>query len=185
MAQKRMIDKKISVSEQVAALGTEGALLFTWMIPHADDFGLLPSSPKTIKALVVPMLERFTVSKVGIQLESMQNQGLITDFDYNEKHYIRLTTFSKTQILKKDRQPNIILDLELTDEIKKNWKLCEEVMESKRNPIGTATYPEVKEEKGSKEKLSSVGEVKEGTSTEDGGGIRKLQETIKTLNLKN
>ena len=54
MAQKLMIDKKISVSEQVANLPIEAQLLFTWMIPHADDVGLLPYSARTIKALVIP-----------------------------------------------------------------------------------------------------------------------------------
>ena len=50
MAQKRMLDKKISVSEQVAKLSLEAQLIFTWAIPHTDDAGMLPHSNMTLKA---------------------------------------------------------------------------------------------------------------------------------------
>lgn len=72
MAQRRMIDKRISVSEQVANLPLKAQLLFTWMIPHADDVGLLPYSARTIKALVVPMVDAITSDSIGFQLESME-----------------------------------------------------------------------------------------------------------------
>lgn len=108
MAQKRMIDKKISVSEQVANLPTEAQLLFTWMIPHADDLGLLPYSDRTIKALVVPMVDGIQVEDIGNHLESMKNQGLITVFQWEGKKFWRVVNFLNNQTLKKDRKPTTI-----------------------------------------------------------------------------
>jgi DnaD/phage-associated family protein len=55
MARKRSISKQISISEQVDQLSDQAALLFTWMIPHCDDFGRLPDSVKKLAAMVIPL----------------------------------------------------------------------------------------------------------------------------------
>lgn len=135
-----MIDKKISVSEQVANLGEKGALLFTWMIPHADDIGLLPYSPRTIKALIVPMFD-YTVEDIAFHLESMRNQNLIQEFQYGDTTYWRVINFSKEQAgLKKDRQPQTILKIELGEDPKKNWKTLYSMLEDSVSVL----VPEVK-----------------------------------------
>ena len=48
MANRRMIAKSISVSDEANALGDFAALLFTWLIPHSDDYGVIPGSPGRI-----------------------------------------------------------------------------------------------------------------------------------------
>src|SRR5579883_2309315 len=101
MAQGRIVEKKISVSEQVANLTLPAQLLFTWMIPHADDFGLLPHSPKTIKALVVPMIEEITWQHVEAMLENMVQEGLIQDIEWRGERFYHLTGFD-IQKLRKD-----------------------------------------------------------------------------------
>ncbi|MGI8419493.1 MAG: hypothetical protein ACR2LN_02505 [Candidatus Levyibacteriota bacterium] len=147
MAQKRMIDKKISVSEQVANMPIEAQLIFTWMIPHADDFGLLPSSPRTLKALVCPMLD-ITAEDVGIHLETMMENKLISVFEYQGKKYYRVNNFSQHQILKKDRQPQTILEIKLEEDHKKNWEnialLFLEDKEFQMEYTGIQTVPELK-----------------------------------------
>lgn len=55
MAKARMIHKKISASTQVNRLTLPARLLFSWMIPHADDEGRIKGEPEYIKAVVVPM----------------------------------------------------------------------------------------------------------------------------------
>lgn len=55
MARRRSIATKISLSEQVDQLSDQAAMLFTWMIPHADDFGRLPGSVKKLAGMVVPL----------------------------------------------------------------------------------------------------------------------------------
>ena len=53
-----MIAKSISVSDETNALSDFAALLCTWLIPHTDDYGVIPGSPGRIKALVVPGANR-------------------------------------------------------------------------------------------------------------------------------
>jgi DnaJ-domain-containing protein 1 len=120
MAQKRMIDKKISLSEKVADLDILGKLLYTWMIPHADDLGLLQGSPRTIKGLVMPM-ENATVEDIGFQLENMKKVDLIRELEHNGKKYYYIVDFEKNQTLKQDRQPQTILDFEHDKDAKTSW----------------------------------------------------------------
>lgn len=108
MAQKRMIDKKISVSEQVANLPLEAQLIFTWSIPHADDLGLLPISLRTLKAMIIPMLD-ISLETFGIHMESIVSQGLYDVFEHEGERFYRIKTFLKNQTLKKDRKPNTFL----------------------------------------------------------------------------
>lgn len=126
MAQKRMIDKKISVSEQVSNMSREAQCLYTWCIPHADDIGLLPYSLKTLKATIVPLwnmdIERFshTWGELG-------NQELIESFGYNGEKYWKIKNFTAYQTLKKDRNPQTILKIQLKKNPEESWKLLESI----------------------------------------------------------
>lgn len=64
MAQKRMLNKSISLSLQVNQLSEKGMLIFTWCIPHLDDFGLLEVSAEVIKAMVFPLAKKITVKDI-------------------------------------------------------------------------------------------------------------------------
>lgn len=108
-----MLNKKISVSEQVSNLKTEAQLIFTWSIPHADDFGLLPYSHKTLKAMIIPMVEKMTLETFGFHLETIVSENLFEVFkDKNngDKKYYRIVKFLQNQTLKRDRKPNVILE---------------------------------------------------------------------------
>ncbi len=143
-----MIDKKISVSEDVASLPIEAQLLFTWMIPHADDVGLLPHSARAIKALVIPMLD-MTMEDVGFHLESIQKVGLIELFEWKGDKFWRIKNFNEHQILKKDRQPQTLLKIRQSSHPADNWKYLESIW----NPDGTQRVPEGREgSKGIEEK---------------------------------
>ena len=109
MAQKRMIDKKISVSEQVSNLSSLGKVIFTWSIPHADDLGLLPFSSKTLKAMIIPMSE-MSLSVFETKIKEIIDQGLWKKFEYGENKYYRIVKFFNHQTLKKDRKPNTLLE---------------------------------------------------------------------------
>ncbi len=126
MAQKRMIDKKISISEDVASLTLEAKLLFTWMIPHSDDVGLLPYSARSIKGLVVPMIDEFTTESVGIHLESIRKARLIEELEWFGDKFWRITNFSQHQTLKKDRKPFTIAKyIENWNTVESIWKTLE------------------------------------------------------------
>lgn len=96
MAERRMISKVISISEKVNSLSLFGRLLYTWMIPHADDFGRLPGSPAKVRALVVPMADE-TVKDVEEALAAMHEKGLIIWYEVNGEKFIQITNFEKHQ----------------------------------------------------------------------------------------
>lgn len=171
-----MIDKKISVSEQVANMPLEAQLIFTWMIPHADDFGLLPYSPRTIKALVIPMHD-ITAEDVGIHLETMRKNNLVRVFEYNGKKYYKVNNFSQHQTLKKDRQPQTILEINLSEDHKENWEKITKLVEKEYTIEGDGIQ---KEDSG----FQMVPEVKgsETNRTEENINTGKSPEFRKSLN---
>ncbi len=146
MAQKRMIDKKISVSEDVANLTLEAKLLFTWMIPHSDDVGLLPYSARSIKGLVVPMVDELTTEKIGFHLESMKAVKLIEELEWFGDKFWRITNFSQHQTLKKDRKPLTIA------KYIENWKTVETIWKT----LESQGAEGAKENKGAKEALEKI-----------------------------
>jgi hypothetical protein len=91
-----MISKSISVSEQVNILSDFAALLFTWLIPHTDDYGVIPGSSRKIKALVVPMRKQ-TPDQVENALKELQNAGLVWRYIYKDAEYIQFCKFEDHQ----------------------------------------------------------------------------------------
>jgi len=126
MAQKRMIDKKISVSEQVANLPIPAQLLFTWAIPHSDDIGLLPCSERTLKALVLPMID-MPLIEFSQLIAKIVEQGLWQVYEHNGEKFYRIVKFREHQTLKKDRQPQTILNIALSEKPKDSWKTLEDL----------------------------------------------------------
>lgn len=132
-----MIDKKISISEDVANLTTEAQLLFTWMIPQADDAGLLPYSARSIKALVVPMKD-WTMEDIGFHLDSIHKEGLIEVYQDGGDKYWHITNFANHQTLKRDRKPQTIAkSLNSWKTVDSIWK-PKEVSKEERKEEGTA-----------------------------------------------
>lgn len=97
MAERRMLSKCISVSEKVNSLpDIFDMLLYTWIIPHADDFGRLAGSPAKVKALVVPMLDK-TVKDVELALSHLHQNGLINWYEVDGTKYIQIENFEAHQ----------------------------------------------------------------------------------------
>jgi DnaD/phage-associated family protein len=97
MAEKRMLSKVISISEKVNELpDIFDMLLYTWMIPHADDFGRLAGSPGKIKALVVPMLDK-SIKDIRDSLQVLDHQGLILWYEVSGEKVVQIQQFEKHQ----------------------------------------------------------------------------------------
>lgn len=104
MAEKRMISKSISISEKVNSLpDVFDMLLFTWLIPHSDDFGRLMGEPTKVKALVIPLLMK-SVKEVSESLQRLHDAGIIVWYDgISEKFpestgkYIKIVNFEAHQ----------------------------------------------------------------------------------------
>ncbi|MFD0673947.1 hypothetical protein [Cohnella sp. GCM10027633] len=97
MAEKRMISKSISISEKVNSLPDYfDMLLFTWMIPHSDDFGRLMGESTKVKALVIPLLSR-TVREVSDSLQRLHDSGLIVWYTVDSGKFIQIVKFEDHQ----------------------------------------------------------------------------------------
>lgn len=97
MADKRMISKSISISEKVNTLpDIFDMLLFTWLVPHADDFGRLYGSATKVKALVIPLLDK-SLKEVSESLENLHNAGCIAWYEIEGTKYIQIINFEHHQ----------------------------------------------------------------------------------------
>jgi len=164
MAQKRMLDKKISLSEQVADLSIPAALLFTWSIPHTDDIGLLPRSHRTLKAAIVPMWEYGSKDFDGFVAEIVK-QKLWQPFEYSGEQFYILTKFQGHQTLKKDRQPQTRLGIKVSKDPKETWNTVNSILANCGIQLEDSTSQEDAEEKGSEVKRSKVKKKPSGADT--------------------
>ncbi|MBB3111972.1 hypothetical protein FHS18_004040 [Paenibacillus phyllosphaerae] len=97
MADRRMLSRSISISEKVNLLpDVFDMLLFTWMIPHTDDFGRLHGSPAKVRALIIPMLEKSN-KDVERSLTTLHNEKLIQWYEVDGDQYIQVVNFEKHQ----------------------------------------------------------------------------------------
>lgn len=97
MASGRIIKTQISISEQVNDLSIYAALLFTWMIPHADDFGRMPGGARKVKALVVPMRDDFTSTKVEECLCEMHRSRLVQRYEIAGETFLEFPSWDEHQ----------------------------------------------------------------------------------------
>lgn len=109
MAKGRMISKSISTSEKLLLLGEQleecglsefGQLLYTWTIPHTDDYGRMDASPRILKLKVMPGSAR-SLKEFQIALNAMEAVGLI--YLYQEKKYLEIADNDKHQTYRADR----------------------------------------------------------------------------------
>lgn len=102
MAKARMLHKKISLSMQVNELPLPARLLFTWLIPHADDEGRLKGDPKYVKGSIVP-LTNWPPKMIRNYLELMNNNQLIHYWQENNEWFIQFCKWEDYQTIRKDR----------------------------------------------------------------------------------
>lgn len=97
MATGRMLRKQISLSEQVNDLSLKAALLYTWMLAHADDYGRMHGSPRRVKAEVVPMRGDIADFDVLGCLQEMRDAGLITCYEVEDEPYLQFPSWERHQ----------------------------------------------------------------------------------------
>lgn len=81
MSRRRYITTDISVDKNVKHLAMEAgdfaALLYTWMIPHADDHAILTGDPEELLDIVAPGRRDKAPEDVAAALDAMEGLGLI------------------------------------------------------------------------------------------------------------
>lgn len=99
----RHLEWSICHSEQVTDLSDPWVkLLFTWMIPNADNCGRLEGEPYQVVGIVFPLeMEKgsVTVAKVEKWLQELHDQALIIWYRSGRLRYIALPKFSNHQSL--------------------------------------------------------------------------------------
>ena len=98
---KNIIDKKISVSERVADLHRDAQLIYTWSTYHTNTLGLLPRSPRILKALVVPMWEIEPID-FSEHVENIIKQGLYQLYKHTDGE-VYLTIGQSQPVTKKSK----------------------------------------------------------------------------------
>jgi hypothetical protein len=97
MANRRMLHKTISISVQVNSLDEFTQLLFTWCIPHLDDFGKINGDANVIKALVMPMSTR-PIADFEESIETLIKVCLIERYTIDGISVIEYPSFERHQI---------------------------------------------------------------------------------------
>lgn len=75
-----MLNKSISLSRQVSQLSLKSQFIFTWCIPHLDDFGLIDCDVHVIKAAVFPMTKEIRPADIEKFFLEASEKGLITEY---------------------------------------------------------------------------------------------------------
>jgi len=104
MAKWRAIHADISTSGQVNNLTEFEKLLFTWMIPHADDWGILTGDPVELKLKVMPGTDRQS-QEIADALRHIQEVGLIWQYQPDgEGPLVQFCKWDDHQPIRKDRR---------------------------------------------------------------------------------
>jgi hypothetical protein len=99
-----MVSASISTDARVRELSCAGArLLFTWMIPHADNMGRMIGNPLQIRATVIPFEPDVTDQMVEAWLGEMTQLGLIDWYEFDGNRFLRLAGWNNHQDLSKYR----------------------------------------------------------------------------------
>lgn len=108
-AKARMLWGQISISPRVNSLSLKACLLYTWIIPHADDFGRMSSNPREIKAIACPL--RSDIQEVDIHslLTEMIDQKLIDIYEARGQSVLQLVDWTEYQNLRQPR-PSVYPD---------------------------------------------------------------------------
>lgn len=96
MANRRMLSKTISTSRKVNLVSDFAKLLFTWIIPHTDDFGRIDGNPEIVKALVMP-LNKSGVDEIEAALVEIAQAGLIDWYITEGQSVIQVIQFEEFQ----------------------------------------------------------------------------------------
>lgn len=122
MAQGRMLNSKISLSEKVADLSLIGQLFYTWAISHCDDVGLLQGSARTLKAQIIPMVD-VSIEDVQVVIDKILDCGLWVELQHDGKKYYRIGQFDENQKLRRDKFPYTVLPVKRTSTPQEFWEV--------------------------------------------------------------
>lgn len=112
MARRRYISTDISTDKKVAELSEKGLLpllLFTWAVPHMDDWGRITGDAREFKLLVCPGLD-VTTREVDAAINDIVEVGLWVRYEVDGKKCIAWSSkenwFKHQSYINKDKRNN-------------------------------------------------------------------------------
>lgn len=99
MARIRTIKPEFWTSEQVVECSPTSRLLFIGLWNFADDGGIIPSSPKSIKMKIFPG-DDFTAIDIDNMLDELVNNNLVERYTVDDKEYLQITGWHHQKIEK-------------------------------------------------------------------------------------
>lgn len=93
----RLLYQTISTSERIAGLGVKGALIYTWLLAHADDQGRYAGGARKVKVQVVPLIDEITEKEVESALAAMAKVQLIIRYTGGGTQLIQITDWWEFQ----------------------------------------------------------------------------------------
>lgn len=100
MARGRMLSKSLGASRKFARCGASAGefpqLLFSLLIPHADDFGRMTSDAFTVKHAVFPTSPR-TEDEFEAALTALEHAKLIVRYPHEEGQVLQIVKFDEHQ----------------------------------------------------------------------------------------
>lgn len=146
MARKRYISTDISLSGKIEELarrsGDFAVILFTWMIPHADDWGRMEGDPAKVFYTVTPRFSTLgrTPEDVEQALQTMHEIGLLHRYKIGCTWYIQfnMDTFYEYQtyipIAKREQDKSSYPAPELNRKVAQNSTERREVAQNTPSP---------------------------------------------------
>ena len=142
-----MISKSISYSVQIAGLNLKSKLIFTWCIPYLDDYGLINSDSKVIKAMVFPMSKEIRIKDIEEFKKQAKEQKLVEIY----QDCIEFTGFSKHQTISESKKARSKFQKIKVAKISPKVPIPNNPQESPRKP--TLREEKRREDKLTKEKI--------------------------------
>lgn len=103
-----MLSKSISTSTKVSGLSIFEALLFSWLVPHCDDYGRMDAEPIIVKAKLFPMRGHVTVRAVADGLKKLESVGLIHVYKGGDggggQRFLEILKWDDHQYFRSDRK---------------------------------------------------------------------------------
>ena len=151
-----MLHKTISVSEQVADISDKAKLFYTWSISHADDFGMIWSSPRKLKSLVVPYWDA-TLRDVTDMVGEIVRAKLWECCELGDQEWYYFPKWFEYQKLRRDIKPEIYAYPSAKWEDYKNIKIvsCKLPERHVTDTDESVAQDKISKDKISKDKISS------------------------------
>lgn len=111
MAEGRILSKRVTKSDKIAALGSDTSRMFySWIIPYLDVEGRMEANTRLMKGEIAPLLDHITPEKIQEILDELNRAELIVLYEINKKQYLQLMKFDENQPnLRKDREKKSVI----------------------------------------------------------------------------